>query len=61
MFTYLGETNEVQSFIPSYIKRVFTLAVKIDGSLKVKRRTLVFTGHGADGSLKERNKEESFF
>jgi len=41
MFNCLGEVNEVQSSVPSHMKRISTLDVKTDGSLKVKRRTLL--------------------
>ena len=58
MFIRLGELNEVQSSIPTRMKRVSTLDVKIDGSLKVKRHVLVLTGHGAKANSKERTKEE---
>jgi len=57
VFSRLGKINEVQSSIPSRMKRVFTLDVKVDDSLKVMRRVLVLTGHGAKASSKERTKE----
>jgi len=41
----LGETNEVQSSIPSHIKCFSTLDVKAYGSLRVKRCTMVLTSH----------------
>jgi len=50
----LSKINEVQSVIPSFLKRLSTLDVNIDGSLIVKRRTVVFTGHKANPRL---NKE----
>ena len=58
MFSYLSKINEVQSSIPSCMKHVSTLDVKTDGSLKVKRRTLVLTSHGDNANLKEKTKEE---
>ena len=39
VFNLLGEVNEVQSSIPSRMKHIFTLNIKADDSLKVKRRT----------------------
>jgi len=45
VFNLLGETNEVQIFVPLRINRVSTLDIKIDGSLKVKRHTLVFISY----------------
>ena len=56
MFNQLNETNEVQSFVPSHMKCVSTLDVKIDGYLKVKRRTLVSCE--ASGHLKDEMKAE---
>jgi len=58
MFNSLGETNEVWSFIPSCMKRVYTLDLKIDGSLKVKRRTLVITSCDASSNSKDEIKDE---
>jgi len=59
MFSRLGKTNEVQSSIPSRMKRVSTLDVRLDGSLKVKRCVLILTGHGAKANSKERtNRDE---
>jgi len=58
LFNHLGETNEVQSFIPSHMKRVSTLDVKIDDSLKVKRRTLVITSCDASSNSKDKIKAE---
>ena len=43
VFTHLGKVNEVQSFIPSSMKRICTFDVKTVASLKVKRRTLGIT------------------
>jgi len=47
VFSHLGEMNEAQSPIPSCMKRVSTLDVKTDGSLKVKRNSLVITSYGS--------------
>ena len=58
VFSHLTEINEVQSSIPSCIKRVSTLDVKVDDSLKVMRRVLILTGYGVKASSKERTKEE---
>ena len=43
-FRHLGVINEVKSSIPSRIKQLSTLDVKMDGSLRVKRRIVVLTG-----------------
>jgi len=56
-FSRLGKTNKVQSSIPSRMKRVSTLDVKVDNSLKVKRRVLILTHQGAKVSSKERTKK----
>ena len=62
-FNYLGETNEVHSFIPSLINCISTLDVKTNGSLKVKRRTLVITGlkanSNSNGKVKEKEQVSS--
>ena len=58
VFNRLGKTNEVQSSIPSRMKRVSTLDVKVDDSLKVKRSVLILTGQGAQASSKEIIKEQ---
>jgi len=61
LFNQLDETEDVQSFIPSRMKRVFTLDVKTDGSLKVKRHALVITscevGSNSNGKVDD---EEQF-
>jgi len=54
VFSRLGEMNEIKSSIPSRMKRISTLDVKIDGSLKVKRCTLVITNYEASSTLKEK-------
>jgi len=41
MFSVLSKVNEVQSFVASRMKRVSTLNVKNDGSIKVKGCTLI--------------------
>jgi len=56
VFSRLGKTNEVQSSIPSRMKCVSTLDVKVDDSLKVKGCVLILTGHGAKANSKERTK-----
>ena len=58
VFNQLGETNEVQSFISSPMKRIFTLDVKTHDSLKVKRRTLVITSFEASSNSKSKVEEE---
>jgi len=50
VFSHLGKINEVQSVVPSCMKRLATLDVSIDGSLRVKRSTVVFSGHEAHPS-----------
>ena len=46
VFSHLNEINELQNLIPSRIKNVCTLGVRMDDSLKVKRRVLVLIGRG---------------
>ena len=58
VFNKLGETNEFQSFIPSRMKHVLTLDVKIDGFLKVRRCTLVITSCDASLNSKDKIKDE---
>jgi len=53
VFGRLGKTNEVQSVIPCHMKRLSTLAVSTDGSLRVKKCTMVFTSHKAHPSPSE--------
>jgi len=57
-FSRLGVINEVQSSVPSCIKRFSTLDVKMDGSLRVKRRTVVLTGQQKSSSSNEKLEEE---
>ena len=57
-FVHLGEINEVQSTIPSRMKHLLTLDVKTEGSLRVKRRKVVFTGHRVSLSPQEELKQE---
>ena len=58
MFYLLGKTNEIQNFIPSRMKRVSRLDVKIKGSLKVKRRTLVITSCDTNSNSKDEINDE---
>ena len=59
MFSHLGVINEVQSSIPSRMEHFFSLDVKIDSSLRLKRHTVVFTGQQKNSnSNKEAEKEE---
>ena len=56
VFSRLGEVIKVQSFVPSRMKHISTLDVMIDGSLKVKRCTLVITNYEASSNSKEKIK-----
>ena len=56
MFSRLDEVNEVQSSVPSCVKCISTLDVKTDGSIKVKRRTLVITNCEANSNSEEKIK-----
>ena len=58
VLNYLGKTNEIQSFIPSHMKHVPTLDVKIDGSLQAKTHTLVITSCDANSNSKDEIKDE---
>ena len=58
MFSRLGEVNEVQSFVPSCMKCVFAFDVKTNGSLKVKRRTLVITSYETSSNSNGKIKDE---
>jgi len=58
VFTHLGKVNEVQSSIPLCVKCVSTLDVRSDGSLKVKRRTLVITSYRTSSNSKGKIKDE---
>jgi len=58
MFRYLGEVNEVQSSVSSRMKHVSTLDVITDGSLKVKKRTLVITSYKTSLNSKGKIKDE---
>jgi len=58
VLNHLGEASEVQSLIPSHIKRISMMDAKIDGSLKIKRRTLVITNYDASLNLKDKIEEE---
>jgi len=59
----LGEVIKLESSIPSRMKRIFTLNVKIDGPLKVKGCTLVIINYEASLNSKEKVKRgwASFF
>jgi len=54
----MGETNEVQSFVPSHMKHVSILDAKIDGFLKVKTHTLIITSCEASSNSKDKIKDE---
>jgi len=58
VFNRLGEVNKVQSSVPSRMKSVSTLHVKNDGSLKVKRHTLVITSYETSPNSKGKIKDE---
>jgi len=58
VFGRLSQINEVQSVVPSRMKRLSTLDVSTEGSLRVKRRIVVFTGHKAHPSPSEEVKEK---
>ena len=49
--------SEVQSSILSRIRRIFALDIKIEGSLKVKRCTLVTTSCEASSNGKEKSED----
>ena len=53
VFSFLGEVNEVQSSIPSRMKLIFSLGIKTDGSLKVKRFTLVIPSYEASSNSRK--------
>jgi len=61
MFSRLDEVNKVKSSIPSCMKSASTLDVKTDGSLKVKRYTLVITSYetNSNSKVKIRDKEKA--
>jgi len=58
MLSYLGEVNEVQSFIPSCIKHISTLDVNTDASLIVKRQILGIINCEGSSNSKRKIKEE---
>ena len=58
MFSHLGEVNEVQSSVPSSMKRISTLDVKTNGSLKVRRHTLVITSCKTNSNSKGKTENE---
>ena len=55
VFNRLGDINEVQTSIPSRMKRFSTLDVKTKGSLRMKRRTVIFAGQQTNS---DSNREE---
>jgi len=57
IFSHLGEVNEIRSSVLSHMKCVSTLDVKTNGTLKVKRCTLVVTSCEANSNSKEKFKE----
>jgi len=57
-FSRLGVINEVQSSISSRMKRFSSLDIKIDSSLRVKMRTVVFTGQRKNYRSNEEAEEE---
>jgi len=54
----LGEVNEVQNSIPSSMNHIFAVDIKMDDSLKVKKRTLVIISCEASSNSKEKTKED---
>ena len=58
VFYNLGEVNEVQSSVSSHMKRISTLDVKTNGSLKVKRCTLLVSSYGTSSNSKAKIKDE---
>jgi len=58
VFNSLGDTSEVQSFIPSRMKRFSTLDIKTEGSLRVKRHTVIFTGQRSNPDSKKREAQD---
>jgi len=58
VFNNLGEVNEVQSSISSCIKCIAALDIKNDGSLKVKRCSLLITSCDASSNSKDKIKDE---
>ena len=59
--SYLGEVNEVQSSFLSLVKHISSLNIMIDGSLKVKRRTLIITSCEASSKEKIEDGQASFY
>ena len=59
LFSRLGEVNEVQNSVPSYMKRIFASDIKTDGSLKVKRHTLVITNYEVARTQRIKSKTKS--
>ena len=57
-FSGLGVINEVHSSIPSQMKGFSSLDVKTDGSLRVKRRTVIFMGQQNNSNSSNEAEEE---
>jgi len=55
VFNWLIDGNEVQSYIPPRIRQFSILDVKTDGSLRVKRRTAIFTGQLGNSHINKGN------
>ena len=58
VFSRLGDGNEVQSSIPSRMNRFSTPDVKIDGSLRVKRHTMIFTGQQSTSDSNKKGEQD---
>jgi len=58
VFNRLDDGNEVQSSIPLHMKRFSTLDVKTDGSLRVKRHTMVFTSQPSNFEIDKEDEQE---
>ena len=58
VFNRLDDGNEVQSSIPSRIKRYSTLDVKTDGLFRVRRCTVVFTGQPSNSDINKGDDQE---
>ena len=56
VFNGLGDENEVQSSIPSRMRQFSTFDVKTDGSLRVKRYTMVFTYQPGNSDINKGDK-----
>jgi len=58
MFSRLGVINEVQSSIPSHMKRFSSLDVKTDNSLRENRSTVIFTSQQNNSNSNQEAEEE---